>query len=221
MLAKEAGMGFDSHPDGWGYVILADEGRLYNYKSDKPIFEDDHELPRIAGTMHAVFHARHAAEKRLVGPIFCGPYVETTEKEMMFLAHNGRVNMKMMGNDIGYDSSSSIDCELMLKHAAMFGIEESMEALEKYTESALNVIIMTIGRESRDIDIYFKNYYVNKSKKKYYDMYMGKLSSGKAVFSSTLLSYGIRGECVADSKIHLFSHAQGHSSRNGSVVSDT
>lgn len=209
VLAEEAGMSFNRHPDGWGYVAITDKNKIYSYKNGNPIFEDDYKLPKMMGHMYAIFHARHATEKYLVAAPFNSPYLETTPSKVMYLVHNGRVNKKRMGRDLNYDGYLNVDCELISKHVVGFGMEKSMKMLEGYTESALNVIMMTYDRKSRDIDMYYKNYYIDKTKSEYYDMYLSKMPHGKALVSSTLIRYGISGKRISGDKLQLFEHAKG------------
>lgn len=209
VLAEKAGMSFNRHPDGWGYVVITDKNRIYSYKNGNPIFEDDYTLPKIKGHLYAIFHARHAIEKYLVAAPFNSPYVETTPRQVMYLVHNGRVNKDKMGKDLNYDGYLNVDCELISKHVVKFGMEKSLKILEGYTESALNLIMMTYDRKRRDIDMYYKNYYVDKGKADYYDMYLSKMPHGKALVSSTLIKYGISGTRVSGEGLRLFMHAKG------------
>lgn len=207
MIAEKLGLGFSSHADGWGYVIASEDGKLLHYRNSAPIFKDGHRIPQVDGKFFALFHARKASEKGLVGPIFSHPLVDSSGSETLFLLHNGRVDKEAIGNELGIDTNYLVDSEAALKFISKKGVEKGSEALEKYTVSGLNLMLLSFGRVTGEINMYCKNYYIRRDKSEYYDLYIADMDEGKAVFSSTLSNYGMVGRKVAYGK--LFKFAQG------------
>ena len=70
---------------------------------------------------------------------------------------------------------------------------ESVDDLEKYTVSSLNLIILFIEKSSTNGTIYYKNFYRGTGREDYLKMYNASMPGGIAVISSTLMEYGISG----------------------------
>lgn len=188
--------GGTQHGDGWGYVIY-DGDNLIHYRSRKAIFEDEFVPPRRLHKFQAIFHARQASKKETVSSRFSHPFLESNEKGLLFLAHNGHVNEdKLKGWVFGNTTTLELvttDTELVAKALAKHGLSnETLKKLEEFTETALNLLILTINRGDGDARLYYYNYF--KKDPEFYTMYVSTKLKGKAVFSSTLLDYGIHGD---------------------------
>ena len=189
---QPAEMNCTSHPHGFGYVIFDSKGGLRHYRTSKAVYEDQAPLPELAGGIHGILHSRLASDPSLSGPIFSHPFVASTEKEILFLAHNG-------GVDPGVLPERMVDSEWVLQQmVAAGGIEQALPLLKSRTRrhSALNLVIMAIPRAVGTTPaIYFVNYYDTDrpGKQDYYRMFSGDMPGGRAVFSSTFKDSGIKG----------------------------
>src|ERR1700722_20328504 len=124
--------GCSRHSHGWGYVIHADNG-LFHYRSAKSIYEDDAPLPKLEGEIRAIFHGRFASDASLMGHIFCHPFVASTDRDVIFLAHNGSVKPDKL-------PARNVDSEWVLKEMEKTGgIEAALPKLKEHTISALNL----------------------------------------------------------------------------------
>ena len=170
------------HRDGWGCAIFA-EDKLFHYRTQKPIFEDDEFLmPHINGMTYAIFHARKTLKPKGL-PMFSHPFVAETGRELLFLAHNGGLE------DQKAVPENMVDSELALrKIAERGGLEPALAELEAMKWTALNLLLLRIDRCTRQARIEGLNrwYTDDASKAAYYKLYSKSLGGGKAVFSSTL-----------------------------------
>lgn len=182
-----------SHADGWG-VLLLTRDRLIHYRDANPIYFQD--LPFFVQdeAMMVIIHARQASEKSLISSIFSHPYVETNDRHIYYLAHNGTVDKERLGKELGINPERMVDSELLLKYLALKGdSEREIEKLKDYTKSSLNIILLKIERNKR-ASLYVMNYYKSEYVKakeineKYYILYHIN-KDGKAVFSSTVGYY--------------------------------
>ncbi|ACP37544.1 class II glutamine amidotransferase [Saccharolobus islandicus] len=180
----------ETHGDGWGIVAIA-SNNLIHYRSHFPIFKDENLekiLNLLDGEMKVIIHARQASDKRLISPYYSHPYLESTPKSILFLAHNGSVDKYKLGNVLGIDPMLMVDSELVAKYVATYSIKE-IDKLQDVTQSALNLLIMEINRIDRSSTIYFYNYYIKdkiKRKEEYYKLYFNK----GAIYSSSLAYTG-------------------------------
>jgi glutamine amidotransferase len=188
------------HSHGWGYVIY-DQDSIYYYKSKNAIFEENFSIPKnIEGrNFYAIFHARQASNIKTVSSRFSHPFIESNEEEFIYLAHNGYVNEEKLKSRLNYNGLT-IDSELVTKFLAKYGLNnETIEELKELTVTGLNLLILKIDKTSGEAELYYLNYY--KRDKEYYEMYYWEGLRGKAIISSTLLDYGIKGELVEFGKL--------------------
>jgi len=174
--------GCSRHCHGWGYVIHAGNG-LFHYRTAKSIYEDHAPLPRLEGEIRAIFHGRFASDPTLAGPIFSHPFVAATDREILFLAHNGAVQPKHL-------SERKVDSEWALAQIIQAGgIEEALPELEDHTLSALNLLVLSIPRSAgAPPTLHGLNYFKSKEQAKvdYYQMYLGVMPGGHTFLSSTI-----------------------------------
>jgi len=187
----KAAFKYSCHGDGWGYAIHASNG-LFHYRTSRAIFSDDILLPRMEGTIHAIFHGRLATNKKLLGHIFSHPFVVGTNTQLMFLAHNGALDEEKISLRDG-----QVDSEWALEQIARVGsLPAALPELREQTKSALNLLLMTNSRnQTVPPKLEYTNFYKPPEKEKiaYYKMFLGKLAKGRAVFSSTLTLHKFAG----------------------------
>ena len=180
--------GCSAHCHGWGYVIHADNG-LFHYRTARSIYQDDIALPKMEGHIRAIFHGRYASKPELAGAIFSHPFVATDDARTIFFAHNG--GLEVPGLPV-----RKVDSEWALEQImAQGGIEPALPLLKEHTKSALNILVLTIGREKGTPAVlnyfhYFKP--TEPGKVKYYTMFEGRMPGGRALISSTLTLPGAK-----------------------------
>ena len=128
--------------------------------------------------------------------IFEHPFTASNGREVFYMAHNGVVNKQSIMEYLGINGTYN-DTETALQYIAVKGLS-SVDNLEKYTESSLNLIILHLDKDEEKPEIYFKNFYRDKSKGDYLDMYRVNMPHGMAIVSSTLTRYGIEGGVPAN-----------------------
>lgn len=174
--------GCSRHCHGWGYVIYSDNG-LFHYRSARPVYDDNVVLPKPEGEIRAIFHGRYASNEKLTGHIFSHPFVAATNDEVIFLAHNGGVSPE---NEL----ERSVDSEWVLETIARGGgTDKVLPKLKDRTKSALNLLILKIGRAvGTPVSLHYFNFFKPKEPGKidYYRMYTGSMPEGRALVSSTL-----------------------------------
>ncbi len=185
-----ARFGYANHPDGFGYVIY-NESRIYYYRSENPIYEENIELPDVKGNMYAIFLARKASGKKHMGVMYSHPFMDDYSDNILFLAHNGSVSEDDLKIKLDYHHNAS-DSELALYYISKYGIDSVKDLMDKYTTSSLNLLILSISKIDKKPALYYLNYYKNKEKYEYSDMYESILEHGKAIISSTLQLNGIK-----------------------------
>jgi len=172
--------GCSRHSHGWGYVIHAANG-LFHYRSAKSIYDDDAPLPKLEGEIRAIFHGRFASNQKLMGHIFCHPFMTATDGEIIFFAHNGSVKPETL-------PERKVDSEWALEQIAQAGgLEAALPKLKERTASALNILVLTIDRSTASARLQAMNYFKSEEKPKvdYYRMYLGRMPGGNAFVSST------------------------------------
>lgn len=174
--------GCSAHCHGWGYVIHADNG-LFHYRTARSIYQDDTALPKLEGHIRAIFHGRYASKPELAGHIFAHPFVATDDTRTIYFAHNGGIEVPGL-------PERKVDSEWALEQIiAQDGIEPALPTLKEHTVSALNLLVLTIGRQKETPAVlnYF-HYFKPKEpgKVKYYSMFEGTMPGGRALVSSTL-----------------------------------
>ena len=175
---------------GYGMVVYTNNNLLH-FRSSRPIYEEAFKLPELKGKIFGVFHTMNAHDKSLISPIFEHPFTASNGNEVFYMAHNGVVNKQSIMEYLGINGTYN-DTEAALQYIAEKGLS-SVDDLEKYTESSLNLIILHLDKDKEKPEIYFKNFYRDKSKGDYLDMYRVNMPHGMAIVSSTLTRYGIDG----------------------------
>ena len=179
--------GCSRHCHGWGYVIHAGNG-LFHYRSARPIYDDNVVLPKLEGPMRAIFHGRYASNEKLSGHIFSHPFVTATDDEVIFLAHNGGVSPPE-----NYPERK-VDSEWVLEEFARDG-GTSLPGVKERTKSALNLLVLKVGRANgTPASLQYFHFFKPKEQGKidYYRMYVGSMSGGRALVSSTLTMNGTK-----------------------------
>jgi glutamine amidotransferase len=173
--------GCSRHGHGWGYVIHAANG-LFHYRTAKSIYEDDAPLPGLNGEIRAIFHGRFASDPTLAGPIFSHPFVASTDREILFLAHNGSVQPDHL-------PERKVDSEWALEQIIQAGgLDQALPKLKDRTLSALNLLVLSIQRKAgAPAKLRGLNYFKSQEPPKvaYYQMYLGSMPGGRAFVSST------------------------------------
>ncbi len=174
--------GCTRHSHGWGYVILAGNG-LFHYRTPVSIYDDDAPVPRLTGEIRAIFHGRFASNPTLTGAIFSHPFVASSDREIVFLAHNGGVEPDRL-------PARKVDTEWALEQIIQAGsLEQALPKLKEHTASALNLLVLSIDRKSgAPATLRGLNYFTSKEQPKvdYYQMYLGTMPGGRAFVSSTI-----------------------------------
>jgi predicted glutamine amidotransferase len=155
---------------------------LFHYRTAKSIYEDDAPLPRLEGDISAIFHGRFASDPSLVAHVFSHPFVASTDKEILFLAHNGGVKP-------GSLPARKVDSEWVLDQIIQAGgIDQALPILKEHTLSALNLLLLSIDRSlGTPATLRCLNYFKSQEQAKldYYEMYLGAMPGGLAFVSST------------------------------------
>jgi predicted glutamine amidotransferase len=174
--------GCSAHCHGWGYVIHADNG-LFHYRTARSIYQDETALPKWEGHIRAIFHGRYASKPELAGPIFSHPFVAADDTRTIYFAHNGGIEVRGL-------PERKVDSEWALEQIiGKGGIERALPLLKEHTKSALNLLVLTIGREKETPALlnYFHYFKPKEPEKvKYYKMFEGTMPGGHALVSSTL-----------------------------------
>ena len=174
--------GCSAHCHGWGYVIHADNG-LFHYRTARSIYEDDVVLPKLEGKIRAIFHGRYASKPELAGHIFSHPFMAADDSKVTFFAHNGGIGVEGL-------PERKVDSEWAMEQIIAAGsIPSGLPKLKEATKSALNLLILEIGREKdTPASLSYFHYFKPKepAKVEYYRMFEGAMPGGRALVSSTL-----------------------------------
>jgi predicted glutamine amidotransferase len=177
--------GCSQHGHGWGFVIHAANG-LFHYRTATSIYEDATPLPPLEGDIRAIFHGRFASDPKLAGHIFCHPFTASTDRAIIFLAHNGSVEPDHL-------PARKVDSEWALEQIVQAGgLEQALPNLKDRTVSALNLLLLSIDRSGgASATLRGLNYFNSKQQAdlNYYQMYLGAMPGGRAFVSSTFKIY--------------------------------
>src|SRR6185437_2435073 len=141
-------------------------------------------LPKLEGKFRAIFHARYASDETLTGHIFSHPFVAADNKQVIFFAHNGGVDPKNPAHP-----KRKVDSEwAMDQFVGKTDFESEVRKISsQHTKSALNLLILTIGREpGTPALLQYLNYFNADRPREYYEMFEGEMPGGRAVMSSTM-----------------------------------
>jgi glutamine amidotransferase len=166
-------------------VIHADNG-LFHYRTGRSIYDDKISLPRLEGNIRAIFHGRYASNKELAGPIFAHPFMVANDSQVTFMAHNGGVEPDSL-------PPRKVDSEWALEQLTHHSdATAALSKLMSRTKSALNLLILTVGRENgTPATLSYFHYFkpTELDREKYYRMFEGAMPGGRAVVSSTMSEY--------------------------------
>jgi hypothetical protein len=192
--------GCSAHCHGWGYVIHADNG-LFHYRTVRSIYQDEITLPKMEGHIRVIFHGRYASKPELAGHIFSHPFVAADNTRTIYFAHNGGIEVPDL-------PERKVDSEWALEQIiAKGGIEPALPVLKEHTKSALNLLVLTIGREKGTSALlnYFHYFKPKEPEKvKYYKMFEGTMPGGRALVSSTLTMPGAKLKNLANIQPAIF-----------------
>ena len=185
---KAVAEGCSRHCHGWGYVIHAENG-LFHYRTARSIYEDEVVLPKMHGQIRAIFHGRYASNEELMGHIFSHPFVAATHSEVIYFAHNGGVTPDHLPD-------RNVDSEWALEQITKAGdIAAALPKLKEHTRSALNLLILKIGRaKGTPASLHYFHYFKPKEPDKaaYYKLFLGSMPGGHALVSSTFTLEGAK-----------------------------
>jgi predicted glutamine amidotransferase len=178
--------GCSRHCHGWGYVIQADNG-LFHYRTSRSIYDDDITLPKMEGRIRAIFHGRYASDPNLAGHIFSHPFMTADNRKITFFAHNGGVKA-----DVPLDRKVDSEWAMETFVASADG-DPKLAPLTKHTSSALNLLILTIGRaKETPAQLQYFHYFKRDKPSEYYGMFEGAMPGGRALVSSTITLDGAK-----------------------------
>ena len=187
------GAEFTCHPHGWGSAVY-DGAALHHFRSALPVWKDEFRLPAVNGKpVCALFHSRLASNPALNAPICSHPFIASTDKEVLLLAHNGGVEMDESA------SSLLVDSEWALGVVVQAGsLEKALPQLKERTRqnSALNLMVLAIPRDqTASPAVLCLNFYKTQdpARAAYYKMYTADLDGGKLFLSSTFRDLEIEG----------------------------
>ena len=135
------------------------------------------------------------------------PYSESNEKKTVFMAHNGSMDRIALSSELGIvDGKQMVESEMGLKYIMKNGLcNTTIDKLKQLTVTGLNLLLVEMNRGEDVARLYYVNHYVDKAEGGYYKMYSKALPNGKAVFSSTLVDYGLgASDAVEEGKLILF-----------------
>lgn len=194
-VAEKLGMAKTTHPDGWGYVVCSSLGcRVGKYGTSITGERDvKAHIPPTSGKTLAIFHVRRAT-RGPIGESASQPFWADSSNGTLYLAHNGSLDMDGMRKDLGLTGET--DSEMTLNYAVRHGLPAAAMDLWKYVDSnsALNLLALERRRDGT-AELYASWHYKEGSPDitAYYEMMYQHLPHGKAVFSSTLNEYGLKG----------------------------
>lgn len=192
-VSPALGEQFTCHPHGWG-LALYDGERLHHFRSSRPVWQDDVPLPPVSGkTVHAIFHSRLASNPALNSTTCSHPFIASTDKEVLLLAHNGSVEMDHPA------PAGLVDSEWALRVIVKAGgIEKALPLLKERTKpnSALNLIVLAIPRNGQvSPSIHCLNFFKTNDPARvaYYSMHTADFGAGKVFLSATFKDLNIKG----------------------------
>ena len=156
---------FTSHKDGWGGIIL-DEKKELLIKSTIPIYNENVESLFVYSNIYGLFHARFAAPKEpIIGPIDSHPFIIHGDNEIVYIAHNGWINKKIIGEEFKINYEFKNDTEVFAQLIEKFdgNIKERIIKAIKFTNEhallgALNLLcIISKYDNKKEICYYSKS----------------------------------------------------------------
>jgi predicted glutamine amidotransferase len=118
----------------------------------------------------------------LAGHIFSHPFVTASSSEVIYFAHNGGVTPDR-------PLERMVDSEWALEEITRHGdIAAALPKLKEHTRSALNLLILRIGRaKGTPASLQYFHFFKPKEPDKaaYYKLFTGSMPGGRALVSST------------------------------------
>ncbi len=179
---KAAFQGCEGHPHGWGYV-LHNGGGLAHYRTARPVWEDDAELPPLRpGKIWAILHSRLTGEDSILSPLCSHPFVAPMVHQTIYLAHNGGL-VKPPGVPAQVVDSEWTLGELVKEPG---GLAALLPSLKAHQPAALNLFVFTVPRAAASSPVLQGLYYHERpDREDYYQVYAAELPGGRALISST------------------------------------
>lgn len=190
----------NSHRDGWGFTLYSEKNFFYQ-RFVTPVFDESNDvIPDFSGKAFTIFHARALPEGELVGDVrYQHPFFAENNNESLFLSHNGGLKKDLLAKKLEQpiQASHMVDSEVGLRYIIQEvntgrTLKLATGKLETFTgdNSALNLLILRVPRNGRK-ELYAKQFYNRdpankKDKTKYYQLKFMEMTSGIAVFSSSL-----------------------------------
>jgi len=181
---------FKSHADGWGGIIM-DENKEILIKSIKPIYDENLDLFSTSSFIYGLLHARKAAPNEpLIGPIDSHPFIIHSDNEIVYIAHNGWINKKVIGEKFNINYNLKNDSEVFAHLIEKFDgniKERIMKAIEFTNEfallGALNLLCIISGYDNKKNLCYYSK---SKENNIYYKLFKYEKNKNFAVMSSTV-----------------------------------
>jgi glutamine amidotransferase len=183
-----------SHSDGWGYALFSNITEK-SYRSTKPIYVDDSSqiFDRFQGKLCGVFHARYSAPNEpKIGPFDSHPFQIRTGAEIAYLAHNGWIDKKKIGEKFSmpYEMNDTEVFASWVERLDGTFIKRMEEGIDFVKNEALlgslNLICVIEKRDGTKGICYYSKY---KEEKLYYQLYTLEQGKNFAVMSSTMAYY--------------------------------
>lgn len=187
------------HPDGWGYVIILDNGAVIEYHSIKPIYKDIQGYSRlleiISNTEDAVglIHVRRAG-RELKGLLHTHPYRFYTKDHLdAWLIHNGEINKEFLKNSLGIDDEiERTDTYLLVKYLSRSRSDKLGETYidlmrKNVAQKGSNILVLVINNDG-DRKLLTCCFYKDEYRD-YYRLFIYNKKYFTAVYSSTIIKY--------------------------------
>jgi predicted glutamine amidotransferase len=183
---------FKSHKDGWGGVVIGNQKEQVT-KSKIPIYED--KASKIFDTadndLYGLFHARLTAPNEpVLWPFHSHPYMIHGDDESLYIAHNGWVDKKVIGEkfNINYKNRNDTEVLALMIDKIQGNIKDRLlYAIDFVNENALlgslNLLCVINGNDGkREICYYSKS----KEESIYIKLFKYKNGNEFSVMSSTV-----------------------------------
>ncbi|MEM3264875.1 MAG: hypothetical protein QXH07_02860 [Thermoplasmata archaeon] len=183
---------FKSHKDGWGGVVLGKQKEQLT-KSMIPIYDDN--TSKIFdiddSEVYGLFHARLTAPNEpVLWPFHSHPYVIHGNDESIYIAHNGWVDKKIIGEkyDIHYVNRNDTEVLALMIEKLQGNIRDRLHsAIDFINENALlgalNLMCVINGNDGKKEICYYSK---SKDKSIYITLFKYNKGDDFAVMSSSV-----------------------------------
>ncbi|MGC8565728.1 MAG: GerAB/ArcD/ProY family transporter [Thermoplasmata archaeon] len=101
-----------SHKDGWGAVFFSDNNEMY-FRSTEPFYKSDLSFIPNFSYFYGIVHARFSAPNEpIIGSIHSHPFLSHGENEILYIAHNGWIDKRAIGERFGIKYEIRNDTEV-------------------------------------------------------------------------------------------------------------